>query len=109
MLLQLKDAAAIESANRAINELLNAHREWFLAQDGRAPLALDQAGAYIEETGCSLADYQQLYQRRRGALLKERRGLVADHPEAIATTVSLAVQQVEQNMGFAHGWNRKLE
>src|SRR5439155_22105371 len=42
MLLQLKDAAAIESANRAINELLNAHREWFLAEDGRAPLALDQ-------------------------------------------------------------------
>ena len=26
------------------------------------PLALDQAGAYIEETGCSLADYLQLYQ-----------------------------------------------
>src|SRR5437870_1955494 len=42
MLLQLKNAAANESANRAINELLNAHREWFLAQDGRAPLALDQ-------------------------------------------------------------------
>ena len=43
MLLQLKDDAAIESANRAINELLNAHREWFLAQDGSAPLALNQS------------------------------------------------------------------
>src|SRR6185503_11548863 len=25
------------------------------------PLALDQAGAYIEETGCSFGDYLQLY------------------------------------------------
>jgi hypothetical protein len=43
MLLQLKDAAAIESANRAINELLNSRSEWFLTQDGSAPLALAQA------------------------------------------------------------------
>src|SRR5256714_13182235 len=41
MLLQLKDAPAIESANRTIRELLNAHSEWFLAQDGAAPLALN--------------------------------------------------------------------
>src|SRR5216683_5371669 len=40
MLLQLKDAAAIESANRAINELLSSHSDWFLTQDGSAPLAL---------------------------------------------------------------------
>src|SRR5438105_2416015 len=43
MLLQLKDAADIESANRAANRLLSAHSEWFLAQDGGAPLALDQS------------------------------------------------------------------
>src|SRR2546421_12556376 len=41
MLLQVKDAPAIESANRAIRELLNAHSEWFLKQDGGAPLALN--------------------------------------------------------------------
>lgn len=63
---------------------------------GGLPLALDQAGAYIEETGCSLADYQQLYQHHRAKLLKERRGSVADHPDSVATTVSLAVQRVEQ-------------
>ena len=56
MLLQLKDAAAIESANRAINELLNAHREWFLAQDGRAPLALDQ-----EEIDFSIAHRRLIF------------------------------------------------
>ena len=42
MLLQLKDTPAIETANREIRELLNAHTEWFLAQGGGAPLALDQ-------------------------------------------------------------------
>ena len=43
MLLQLKDDAAIESANGALNKLLSAHGEWFLTQNGRAPLALDQS------------------------------------------------------------------
>ncbi len=63
---------------------------------GGLPLALDQAGAYIEETVCSLADYQQLYQHHQAKLLKERRGPAADHPSSVATTVSLAVQRVEQ-------------
>src|SRR5438552_1685696 len=40
MLVQVKDIAAIESANRAIRELLNGNSEWFLTQDGAAPLAL---------------------------------------------------------------------
>jgi hypothetical protein len=33
---------------------------------GGLPLALDQAGAYIEETACGLAKYEQRYQRQRG-------------------------------------------
>src|SRR5213592_3173531 len=41
MLLHVKDAEAIESANRAIRELLNAHSEWFLTQNGGAPIALN--------------------------------------------------------------------
>src|SRR5450755_2312527 len=65
---------------------------------GGLPLALDQAGAYIEETGCSLAEYQRLYQRRRTDLLAERRGqLVDDHPLPVATTWSLSFAQVKQN------------
>ena len=63
---------------------------------GGLPLALDQAGAYIEETGCSLAAYQRLLQRRRADLLAERRGLVDDHPQPVATTWSLSFAHVEQ-------------
>lgn len=63
---------------------------------GGLPLALDQAGAYIEETGCSLSDYQNHYSRRRTALLKRRGGLAIDHPEPITTTWSLSFEKVEQ-------------
>ncbi len=62
---------------------------------GGLPLALDQAGAYLEETSCSPSEYQQLYQQHRAVLLGERRGLVDDHPP-VATTWSLSFQKVEE-------------
>jgi hypothetical protein len=40
MLLRLDDAFAVQSARRSIAELLAIYHEWFLAQDGAAPLAL---------------------------------------------------------------------
>src|SRR5712692_9596705 len=40
MLLEIKDVAAVESADRAIRELLGIHAQWFFVQDGGAPLAL---------------------------------------------------------------------
>ena len=62
------------------------------------PLALDQAGAYIEENGCSLADYLNLY-RLRGASLLRRRGAFGrrDYPHSVATTWSLAFERVQQS------------
>jgi tetratricopeptide (TPR) repeat protein/DNA-binding XRE family transcriptional regulator len=62
---------------------------------GQFPLALDQAGAYIEETGCRVQDYLQLYQQRRHALLGRRGGHLA-YPESVATTWSLSFERVEQ-------------
>lgn len=56
---------------------------------GGLPLALDQAGAYIEETGCSLADYLDRYQRRPTALLNRRGNATSDHPSSVLTTFSL--------------------
>ena len=63
---------------------------------GGLPLALDQAGAYLEETGMDLANYWHIYQQRRATLLAERRGLVDDHPLPVATTWKLSFEQVEQ-------------
>lgn len=59
-------------------------------------LALDQAGAYLEETGTSLSSYWQIYQQHRDDLLQRRGGLVDDHPASVATTWSLSFQKVEE-------------
>ncbi|GHO94751.1 hypothetical protein KSF_047990 [Reticulibacter mediterranei] len=60
------------------------------------PLALDQAGAYVEETGCSLATYLKFYETRHKDLLERRGRLVRDHPDAVATTWSISIQKVEK-------------
>jgi len=62
---------------------------------GNLPLALDQAGAYIEETGCSLLSYRQQYEKRRAVLLARRGQLATDHPDSVATTWSLSFEKVE--------------
>ena len=70
-------------------------REIVHAMDG-LPLALDQAGAYLEETQESLFNYLALYQQQRAALLKRRGGLLPHHPDSVATTWSLAFEHVER-------------
>jgi tetratricopeptide (TPR) repeat protein len=60
------------------------------------PLALEQAGAYIEETGCGLQGYLRLFQARGVQLLKEQGEFVPDHPKSVATTWSLSFEKVEQ-------------
>jgi tetratricopeptide (TPR) repeat protein/transcriptional regulator with XRE-family HTH domain len=78
-----------------------SYAEWTKAKTlvqllGGLPLALDQAGAYLEETACGLSGYLDLYKRRRAALLRRRGRLVFDHPEPVAATWSLAFEQVRQ-------------
>ncbi len=68
-----------------------------LAQElGGLPLALDQAGAYVEEMQCSLSEYLQLYRTHRAALLGKRGERSPAYPESVATTWSLSFQKVEQ-------------
>jgi len=63
---------------------------------GGLPLALDQAGAYIEETRCGLARYQHLYLRQPSPFLKRRGSSKYDYPASVATTWSLSFKNVEQ-------------
>jgi tetratricopeptide (TPR) repeat protein len=74
--------AARDTATRTSTEL------------GGLPLALDQAGAYVEETRCGLASYLGLYRQRRADLLKRRGGFRPDHPESVATTFALSSERV---------------
>lgn len=61
------------------------------------PLALDQAAAYIEETGCRISTYLRILQEHRLSLLA-RRGIQAHHyPDSVVTTWSLSFQRLEQD------------
>jgi tetratricopeptide (TPR) repeat protein len=64
------------------------------AELGGLPLALDQAGAYIEESGCGLAGYLEAYRQRRAELLKKRGGFAPPHPEPVAATFALCLENV---------------
>ena len=67
-----------------------------LAQElGCLPLALDQAGAYVMETGQLLADYLKLYQDYATELLAQRGDIAANHPDPVTTTFLLAFKKVE--------------
>jgi tetratricopeptide (TPR) repeat protein/DNA-binding XRE family transcriptional regulator len=68
---------------------------------GGLPLALDQAGAYIEETRCSLPDYLHLYETQRGNLLRWRGEFAEDHPAPVATTWALSFDKIRQANPFA--------
>jgi tetratricopeptide (TPR) repeat protein len=66
---------------------------------GGLPLALDQAGAYIDEVQCQVQEYLAFYQRDRQVrtrLLQRRGKGGSGHPEAVATTWALAFSRVEQ-------------
>ncbi|GHO50732.1 hypothetical protein KSX_88950 [Ktedonospora formicarum] len=58
------------------------------------PLAIDQAGAYIEETGCRVADYLERYRRQRKQILARRGGHAGTHPASVSTTLRLSVYHI---------------
>ncbi len=76
------------------NDRLQASK---IAQEFRGyPLALDQAGAYIEETQRPLASYLKLYQERQAFLLGKRGRDISDHPDPVTITLALTFQKIAQ-------------
>jgi tetratricopeptide (TPR) repeat protein len=63
---------------------------------GGLPLALDQAGAYLEATQCGLPAYLELFRTRRGDLLQQRGDGVREHPASVSTTFALAITATAQ-------------
>lgn len=63
---------------------------------GGLPLALDQAGAYLEATQSGLPAYLELFRTRRAALLQQRGEESRDHPESVSTTFTLAITASSQ-------------
>jgi hypothetical protein len=73
-----------------------ATAEAIVAAMAGLPLALDQAGAFIEETQCSLSDYLHLYRTRQADVLQRRGSLETDYPDSVMTTWPLAFEKIQQ-------------
>jgi tetratricopeptide (TPR) repeat protein len=63
---------------------------------GGLPLALDQAGAYIEETACGLSAYLDLYRKHAPDLLRFRGTPGTGHPDSVASTWALSFEKIEK-------------
>jgi tetratricopeptide (TPR) repeat protein/transcriptional regulator with XRE-family HTH domain len=74
---------------------LTAIREISEAMDG-LPLALEQAGAYLEATRCHPANYLQMLRSSPLRLLDEHESH-ASHPLSVTKTFSLTFEQMERN------------
>jgi len=63
---------------------------------GGLPLALEQAGAYINDTECGVAGYLKLYQQYRSELRRTTSGEVRDYPESVASVWMISRALVEK-------------
>jgi hypothetical protein len=75
-------------------------------QLGGLPLALEQAAAYVQATGATLAGYLLLFRARQADLLA--RGQVAGHPPDVAATLGLALSRLAGEAPAAAGLVRLL-
>ncbi|HEU5375832.1 MAG TPA: tetratricopeptide repeat protein [Ktedonobacteraceae bacterium] len=76
-----------------------AAEQLFVLMDG-LPLALDQAGAYMEKTQSSLLDFLHLFQKYPIQLLHAREAY-DQHPASVATTFLLTFERLQQTNPIA--------
>lgn len=85
-----------QAAGRDISAPVYAAAHTIVREVGCLALALDQAGAYIEETRCGLAGYLARY-RQQGAVLLEMRGRLAHtHRHSVRQTLLLTFARVAE-------------
>jgi tetratricopeptide (TPR) repeat protein len=94
LLRRTQKIAAKAGLEKVSSEQYNEAKQIWELMDG-LPLALDQAGAYILETDCSFSAYREQYIHRNAELLQRRGMLTIGHEMSVATTFSLAFEQVK--------------
>lgn len=62
---------------------------------GGLPLALDQAGAFVEEVPSTPEEYLRLYQQEGTRLRSERGYISAGHPDSITVALAMSFSKVE--------------
>lgn len=86
---QMRQSSAYNAASRLVEIM------------GGLPLALDQIGAYADETGCSLSNYLQRYHQQRMAMLRQRGVIGIHHPHSVAETFLFVKELIEQESATA--------
>jgi len=95
-LLRRAKCLCLEAPLAKASALLRTQAEAIVETVDGLPLALDQAGAYIEESECNLLEYLERYATRRSILLNASGSLSNYHPTSVAETLSYSFQKVEQ-------------
>ena len=86
------EAAAAFLAERAGCAGEDAQARELAAELGCLPLALEQAGAYVQATGCGISGYLSLFRQRRAGILA--RGEPAGYDKRVTTTWSLSFDEL---------------
>jgi uncharacterized membrane protein len=93
-----REVAASFLVDRTCDPDRSAATELAAELDG-LPLALEQAAAYMQATGTSLARYLPLFRTRQADLLA--RGEAAGHPTDVAVTLGLALSRLADQAAAA--------
>ncbi|HEY0753713.1 MAG TPA: tetratricopeptide repeat protein [Ktedonobacteraceae bacterium] len=97
LLLRRAHIIAQQGSSKRVPEDQRVHALAIAREVAGYPLALDQAGAYIEETERTLASYLELYRGQQATLLRRRGSVLPhEHPDSATTTLALTFQKVEQ-------------
>jgi transcriptional regulator with XRE-family HTH domain len=92
-LLPSKGDASIDPQELAVAQQI-------VSEMGGLPLALEQAGAYIDATRCDISDYMHLFRTAQHRLLGDHE-LSSNHPLSVSRTFTLVFEKVEQRNPLA--------
>lgn len=70
-------------------------------ETGGMPLAIEQAAAYIDETGCRIDDYLALWTRHRARLMARDAGSGARSAASVASTWAVSIAALERRSASA--------
>ena len=85
---------AVEFILKRTSQSDKASAKSLAEETGFLPLALEQVGAYMEETGVSLSDYLIRFKEHRKTALEL--GKPTDYPDTVATTWEISFQAIKE-------------
>jgi transcriptional regulator with XRE-family HTH domain/tetratricopeptide (TPR) repeat protein len=80
-----------------VNEATSALAQSIVDKMAGLPLALNQAGSYIEETGCGLTGYYNLLTQQQARILQATHQFLPDYHASVGATWALSLDKIRQS------------